>query len=263
MTEYHIQIAEHVIHVVCESALLSKIFSNHFQILSQKQQQRMPDLHIRVIDGFGASFTTDLVKITRKDNDIFFQRTDYFIQVDTSYQKATIWAYNGLALKHAMMNLYSSFIVHHEWGLLIHSSCVLENRKGHLFAGHSGDGKSTAARLSFPRKLFADEASIVKMEQEQIKVFNSPFRSGMKAGTSNESAELASIQLLRQSKRNERIKLEKSDALLELMDKIFFWSPGQTETRKIVQMVTNIVKKVPIYELYFQKNPTFWELISS
>ena len=51
------------------------------------------------------------------------------------------------------MNLYSSFIAYHNWGLLIHSSCVVNKGEAHIFSGHSGAGKSTAAKLSHPRDL--------------------------------------------------------------------------------------------------------------
>ncbi len=263
MAEHYIQIAEHRIQMIGESVQLNKLFYENFQLLQGSQKQQEPDLYLRVIGGFGAPFSSDHVEIDRKENQVLFQRTDYLLAVDEDFKHATIRAFDELALKHAFMNLYSSFLVHHQWGLLLHSCSVLDRGVAHLFAGHSGDGKSTAARLSFPRKLFADEASIVKIEQEQVKVFNSPFRSELTAVASQVTAELASIQILNQASQHQRIKISKADALFQLIDKVFFWSHSQAEIRKILQMLTTLVKKVPVYELYFQKNPAFWELISS
>lgn len=73
---------------------------------------------------------------------------------------------------------------------------------------------------------------------------------------------LASIQILYQALQNKRAKLEKSNALLNLMDKVFFWPHSQEETKRILRLMTLLVKKVPVYELHFQKNNSFWELIS-
>jgi hypothetical protein len=160
------------------------------------------------------------------------------------------------------MNLYSSFIVYHNWGLLIHSSCAIDNGKAHIFAGQSGAGKSTAAKLSYPRKLLSDEAALIKITPEKVTVFNSPFRSELEAGNFKEQVELASVQILYQALQNNRAKLTKSDALLHLMDKVFFWPHSLDETKTIMRLLTDLVKIVPGYELQFQKNNTFWELIS-
>ncbi len=73
--------------------------------------------------------------------------------------------FNEFALKHALMNLYSSFIVHHKWGLLIHSSCLKEGDKAFLFSGQSGAGKSTVVKLSHPRPILSDEATVVKITE--------------------------------------------------------------------------------------------------
>lgn len=126
------------------------------------------------------SFVDYNVESIENRNTIQYRRADYVIEVDREFKSATIQVYDELALKHAMMNLYSSFLVYHNWGLLIHSSCVIEKEKAHMFAGQSGAGKSTAAKLSFPRNLLSDEATLVKITPEKVTVFNSPFRSELR-----------------------------------------------------------------------------------
>ena len=160
------------------------------------------------------------------------------------------------------MNLYSSFIVYHNWGLLIHSSCAIEKGTAHIFAGKSGAGKSTAAKLSYPRNLLSDEATLVKITPEKVIVFNSPFRSELEVGNFVEQVDLTSVQILFQALQNIRATLTKSDALFQLMDKVFYWPHSQKEIKTIMKLLTNLVKNVPVYELHFQKNNTFWELIS-
>ncbi|MBT2657101.1 hypothetical protein J7E81_18030 [Bacillus sp. ISL-18] len=253
------KIGDHFIQIMSQFEKPNKILHN-FQTNTEVIQQ--PDLIIKIKNGYGIPFQDYEVTITKKNNKIIYTRADYLIEVDSEYKTATISVYDDFALKHALTNLYSSFIVHHNWGLLIHSSCVLENGKAHLFSGHSGAGKSTAAKLSFPRQLLSDEASLVKITPNQVTVFNSPFRSELEAEPFEGNVELASIQILFQALQNKRVKLEKSDALLHLMDKVFFWPQSQDEVKKILRLMTQLVKQVPVYELHFQKNNTFWELIS-
>jgi hypothetical protein len=223
---------------------------------------RKPDIRISLHIGYGTSFTDYHVAIKKNATKITFQRADYLIESTTDYTSATIHVHDELALKHALMNLYSSYIVYHNWGLLVHSSCAIENGKAQIFAGHSGAGKSTAARLSHPRELLSDEATIVKITPDDVTVFDSPFRSELQSTAYQQPCPLAGIQLLHQSEKNRLEKLRKPDALLSLMDKVFYWHHAPAETQRIMGLLRTLVEKVPAYELHFRKDPTFWELIS-
>ncbi|WHY90968.1 hypothetical protein QNK12_25555 [Neobacillus cucumis] len=261
MKQLTTKIGDHSIHILCHSQKLNRFFEKSFPIfLSNKDQQI--HLTINIKDGYGEPFKDYKVEITKLNQKILYQRADYLIEVDSEYKVATISAHDTLALKHALTNLYSAFIVHHQWGLLIHSSCAIDQGKAHIFSGHSGAGKSTAARLSYPRNLLSDEATLVKITSEGVQVFNSPFRSELEADRYEGEVELASIQLLIQAIQNKRVRLEKSDAILQLMDKVFFWPQSNEEMKTIMRVMTMLVKQVPVYELHFQKNNTFWELIS-
>jgi hypothetical protein len=261
MKEWYTKIGDHLIYIICESNYLmeelNQNFSNHLVAKGIR-----PDLTIKINKGYGVPFSNYEVEINKNTEKVIYRRADYLIEIDTEYKFATISVYDELALKHALTNLYSSFIVYHQWGLLIHSSCVIEDGKAHIFAGHSGAGKSTAAKLSYPRQLLSDEASLLKITENDISVYNSPFRSELKADAFKENIELASIQILYQSLVNRRVRIGKSDALLHLMDKVFFWPHSQEEAKIIVKLIAMLVQQVPVYELHFQKNNTFWELIS-
>jgi hypothetical protein len=256
-----IKVGEHFIKVLCHSDQFLNFLKNNFQLVSDTRYRTL-DITIQLKDGYGVSFTNYDVEITKLENHISYRRADYLIEVDNEFGYALVSVYDELALKHALMNLYSAFIVHHNWGVLLHSSCAIDNNRAHIFSGQSGAGKSTAARLSAPRDLLSDEATIVKITSEEITVFNSPFRSEIKSKTIVEPQPLESIQLLNQALQNNRVKLKKSDALIQLLDKVFYWAHSPEETVRIFNLLNKLVETVPVYELYFQKNDRFWELIS-
>lgn len=248
-------------HIVCfEDKTNEKILDETFNVFAVNNGPI--ELDVIILDGYGMPFQDYHVQITYDTHKIRFRRSDYLIEASHDYTKATIHVHDELALKHALMNLYSSYIVYHNWGLLIHSSCVIENGKAHIFAGHSGAGKSTAARLSEPRALLSDEATIVKISENGITVFDSPFRSELPSTGYQQPTPLAGIQLLQQSEKNRLEKIRKPEALLSLMDKVFYWSHDPAETQRIMGLLRTLVEMVPVYELYFRKDPTFWELIS-
>jgi hypothetical protein len=262
MEKLAIKVGKHFLHIKSASAEIIHMLKTNFEFFTHTFEVE-PDLSIIVNAGYGTSFVDYQVEIIEDFNDISFRRADYLIQVDTNFKLAIVAVHDELALKHALMNLYSSFIVHRNWGLLIHSSCVIEKGQAHIFLGHSGAGKSTAAKLSSPRELLSDEATILQITEESLTVFNSPFRSELEATDHQKNYPLASIQLLVQSPANKRVKINKSEAFLQITDKVFFWSHKVEDPGKILHLLKILVEQVPIYELYFQKNDTFWELISS
>jgi hypothetical protein len=237
------------------------MFERNFHRIAAAPYMR-PDLLIHIRDGYGIPFVNYEVAITKQSNKIFFRRADYLIETDTTYETARISVCNELALKHALINIYSSYIVHKNWGLLLHASCVIENGKAHIFAGQSGAGKSTAAKLSSPRQLLSDEATLVKISPDQMTVFNSPFRSELAVTGTDKCSPLASIHILHQAEQNKRVSLRKSNGILHLIDKVFYWAHNPEETGTILGSMQLLANAVPIYELHFQKNNTFWELIS-
>lgn len=261
MEHIHTIIGEHYIQVQSQSNKIMDWIRRNFAIIPASPYT--PHLRVRLHEGYGVPFVNYEVSIKQEENNqIVYRRSDYLIVVDSDYREASISVHNELALKHAFMNLYSSFLVHTQWGLLIHSSCVIENNKAYLFAGHSGAGKSTAAKLSDPRELLSDEASIVKITPDTITVFDSPFRSELSRSGTMEKSSLAGIYLLNQAASNHKVALSKSDGFLQLVDKVFYWAHSLEETVNILHMLLVLAKAVTIYELHFQKNDTFWELIS-
>ncbi|SEC07901.1 hypothetical protein [Paenibacillus sp. GP183] len=262
MEPIYTKIGEHVIGFVCYSNTFVNWIRANFSAADWAKAG--PDLLIHLTEGYGIPFVDYNVEITKEADTISFQRADYLIEADLDYRRAKVSVHDELALKHAMMNVYSSYLVYHQWGLLVHSSCVIDKGRAYMFAGHSGAGKSTAAKLSSPRELLSDEATVVKITPDQITVFNSPFRSELEGSVGAESSgPLGSIYILHQAIHNKRVSLSKSNGFLHLIDKVFYWSHGSEETKKTLGLLQNLVNTVPIYELHFQKNNTFWELISS
>ncbi|MGM0874195.1 MAG: hypothetical protein ACQEWV_05235 [Bacillota bacterium] len=260
MEESKVKIGEHIFYIKNKSSLLREFFNKNFIPVSDEKQSI--NMKIEIVTGFGVPFLNYKVKITKSHDRLSFQRADYLIEVDYDYTYAKIHVHNDLSLKHALMNLYSSFIVHHNWGILLHSACVLENGAAHIFSGQSGAGKSTAAKLSYPRELLSDEATIVKITTNEVTVFDSPFRSELASNKLDDSYSLKSIQLLHQSLQTNRTQLSKSTGLLHLIDKVFYWTDSAEETKRILRLLKTLVNQIDVYNLHFQKNNTFWERIS-
>lgn len=253
------KVDEHWIQFSCDSPELWEMLEENFQFVSFS---KTADLAVIIHGGYGAPFAGFDVNTQRDGHSVVNTRPDYRIESDPDFKQATIQVYDRLALKHALMNLYSSFIVRHNWGLMIHSSCVIDGGVAHMFSGTSGAGKSTAAQLSYPRVLLSDEASLLRITPDGVTVFNSPFRSDVSALSGGNPCPLGSVQLLHQFPENRRARLDKAASLLHLMDKVFYWTNSHEETVKVIWLLKQLTEQVPVYDLYFQKSNAFWKLIS-
>lgn len=238
--------------------------SSKFRKVDEEQGINLTNTDLRIIihDFYGTVFDETPVHIQSNEDSVTFTRSDYKMITSLDYSQAEIHVHNGISLKHALINLYSSWLIQHDQGLLIHSSCIMEGGKGWLFAGPSGAGKSTVAELSSPRPLLSDEATILYVEDDGITVFDSPFRSELEDRCQYHSCPLGGIHLLVQSLEVSRVPLSKGDALIQLLDKVFYWNHSHFETAKMIKLCKQVVQQVPAYELYFQKNDSFWERIS-
>jgi hypothetical protein len=259
----YIRIAEHLVEIQTGSAWVYGWIDRKFTHKAEPPLDGQTlDLSLVIEDGYGQPFVDFNVDIREEADAVVFDRPDYLIRFEYGFRRAHVSAYNSFALKHALMNLYSVFIVHHGWGLLVHSSCVEQDGRAWLFAGVSGAGKSTVARLSAPRPILSDEATVVKVEQGRVTVFDSPFRSELETPAVYGGFPLGGIQLLRQAVYNQRTPIRKADGVLQLLGKVFYWSYRKDETAKLFALCRELVNALPIFELHFQKNDTFWEEIS-
>lgn len=132
-----------------------------------------------------------------------------------------------------------------------------------MFVGHSGAGKSTAAELSAPRPILSDEATLLLLDADGgVTIHDSPLRSENEERGEADASPLGGIHFLVQAEEVRREPVGKVEAMIGLMDKVFYWKHSKPETAKMIAVCREVVQRVPAYELHFQKNDSFWEVIS-
>src|SRR4051812_3327977 len=109
MERIYTTIGEHVTQINCHSETIANWIQRNFQ--SAAPTEVKPDLIIQLTEGYGVPFVDYNVAITKDAKTISFRRADYLIETSLDYRHAQISVHNELALKHALMNLYSSYIV--------------------------------------------------------------------------------------------------------------------------------------------------------
>ncbi|WP_262685400.1 hypothetical protein [Paenibacillus baimaensis] len=262
MHSIHSIIGEHSIRFTTWSEQVVSWITGTFYIVQDgtAAEEKSTDLLVHIDEQSGAPFESFDVRVLSDDNYICYKRSDYTVRVNRSHTKASIYVYDDFALKHALLNLYSSFVIYHGWGLLLHASCLEEGDRAYVFAGQSGAGKSTVIKLSSPRLVLSDEVAIIRVQKQDITVFNSPFRSEIKS-TERTKRRLGGIFILKPSHQVQRIPFRKPDGIFHLLNHLFYWTTDIKESNKVLMMCKMLADRVPIAQLNFQENDTFWEYI--
>jgi hypothetical protein len=262
MHSIHTIIGDHSIRFTTWSEQVVNWITGSFYLVQSGEDagERETDLLVHIDEQGGEPFHSYDVRVQSDDNYICYKRSDYTIRVNRSHTKASIYMYDEFAFKHALLNLYSSFVTYHGWGLLLHASCLEEAGQAYAFAGRSGAGKSTVVKLSQPRLVLSDEVAIVRVHKQDVTVFNSPFRSETKS-TERTTRRLGGILILQPSNQIQRLPLRKPDGIFHMLNHLFYWSKDTRELNKVLVMCKMLAERVPISQLNFQENDTFWEVI--
>ncbi|THF74707.1 hypothetical protein [Cohnella fermenti] len=225
----------------------------------------VPDYTLKIEDGYGESYDEVTPVAYEKDGDggIKVTRADFRLESEADLKTASLRFHDYFGLRTGLLNWLSRILARLNWGMLIHSSCIVQDGQAYIFSGYSGAGKTTIASMSRPRPIMADETALVELcEDGRVLIHDSPFRNDFKEPYRAGPVPLKGIYLIKQSPNVEQHLMSKSAAMLSLFDKIVFWRFERDESLGLIRQCRALVERIPVYELEFQKNDRFWEAIS-
>jgi len=194
-------------------------------------------------------------------------------------QTANPYAIDGV------LRILHSLILAREGGFLVHAASAVRNGQAFVFAGISGTGKTTLARLAPPDVvLLTDEISYIRQEtgdREQGKglgkrlltpdtchlapayqAFGTPFAGELARIGRKMRAPLAALFLLQQGPENLIEPLSEADAVRELLRHVLFFARDEQLVHMVFLTVCDFVRRVPVRRLVFAPDARVWELIS-
>jgi hypothetical protein len=145
---------------------------------------------------------------------------------------------------------------------LLHGAGVVRDGRAHVFYGPSGSGKTTVTFLSEGDLILGDDLILIREGEEACEACSVPFR-----GTFREPPEtdrgfpLAGFYRLVQHPSDSLEPLSKARGAADLMGSLPFVMEGGGGS-KALEVVSRVVRRVPVYRLRFRKSPDFWKLVS-
>jgi hypothetical protein len=154
-------------------------------------------------------------------------------------------------------------------GLLLHSAAVIRDKRGFLFLGRSGAGKTTLSSLSHSIGclVLGDELNIIYCAVgNKYNLYAVPCPNAFPAGYSSDSPALNGIFNLVQDGEDYLVQLTPEKISFLLFDSFINDTPIDRRMTDVqINLARNtcneIARNIPGYELHFRKSPDFWNVI--
>ncbi len=209
------------------------------------------------------AFDNDEVSVVQEDHATWcIHRSDFICTFQDAY--GTIEMRRSIYSFDACIRVLFATLLTRNHGLLLHASGVLMNRKGYCFAGISGSGKTTVARLSETvGTVLNDEIIAVRVVPgEKISVYGTPFWGEMRTGPAyNKKSPLQALYFLEKDTTSYVTGCTGDAALARLLRCCCIFSNDSRDMDRIMNIGIAFVKAVPVSEMHFEKSKAFWELI--
>ena len=148
-------------------------------------------------------------------------------------------------------------------GVELHSCGVIDGRgRGHLFAGVSGAGKTTTARLwgAAASGIVSDDRVIVRERDSAMWMFGTPWH-GEAELSMPEGVPLAGVYLLVQSEANAIRALDAAEAVARLFRCAFPLFYDGASLDFTLAFLSRLVASVPVRELQFIRDSSVVDLV--
>jgi len=150
-------------------------------------------------------------------------------------------------------------------GLFVHASSFVRDGVAYLFAGKSGAGKTTLAKIATRSdreiQLLSDEISLITYERGEVFAYSTPFWGSTRIMGRYIKAPLRAIYFINKSKRTFTRQIDSSTAMQNILANILFASLDQESLSEGLKTAKNIITKAECRILNFQKNDSFLEVI--
>jgi hypothetical protein len=210
------------------------------------------------------------VRVTQHAGKWALERGDFRAEWEPARRTGTIRQSANPYSIDAVLRIVHTLVLAQEGGFLMHAASAIRNGNAFLFAGVSGAGKTTIARLAPPDvTLLTDEISYVRKDvrkgvQKQdfsYVAYGTPFTGELAKLGENVSAPVSALYLLAQGPENRIDPVAPGQAVRELLANALFFAEDQELVQRSFHAACEFVSRVPVSRLTFVPDARVWEMI--
>jgi len=163
----------------------------------------------------------------------------------------------------SVLRILHTLLLAKEGSFLVHAASAMRNGRAFLFAGLSGAGKTTIARLApHDAMLLTDEISYVRRQQDQYTAYGTPFTGELARLGKNLRAPIAALYLLAKGPENRIEPMGSAEACQAFLENVLFFARDPELVNLVFQAACDFVGRVPVRRLTFVPDARVWELIA-
>ncbi len=148
-------------------------------------------------------------------------------------------------------------------GALFHAAAVVRRGRAFLFFGPSGSGKTTVSSFSSAYRVLNDDLVLLLPRGDSWRAHATPFWNPTQVRPSPGQAPVAVFLRLLQSPRLHTEALRGATAQAEFLACLPVLPTNAAFVPALLSLGRSILKRVPMYRLYFPKDDTFWTLVDT
>ena len=205
----------------------------------------------------------DDVRVLQQSGRWSMERGDFHAEWDSASQNGNIRQSANPYSIDSILRIVHTLILSKQGGFLVHAASAVRNGKAFLFAGVSGSGKTTIARLAPGNvTLLTDEISYVREQDGGYSAFGTPFTGELAKVGDNIRAPIAALYLLAKGRKNRIGPLTRAEAGRALLANILFFAEDAELIKLVFASACQFVSRVPVYRLTFVPDARVWEMIA-
>ncbi len=225
-----------------------------FKFLDYKQffhddffEEENPDFHVSKLGNARICIQRDFIGWTFDDQTFFFI-TD--LKIDDGYFNCMRWAVPSLLLKND--------------SLVLHSSCVADNKEAWIFLGQSGAGKTTTVKSLSKNIVLGDDMNVISLRNDGIYAHSGAIGGQVVYPHFDQGFKLQGMFWLNKNQTLGTKRISPEDAQLKLLGSIanvFFGFEDQKFIDEVINKMSKVARTIPMYELSLMKGDDIWPVI--
>jgi len=202
------------------------------------------------------------VRVSRSGSAWRIERGDFCAEWDARSRRGWVRQSANPYSIDAMLRIVHSLVLAEEGGFLVHAASGVRNGRAFVFAGISGAGKTTIARLAPPdATVLTDEISYIRKSGNGYHAYGTPFAGELARVGANLMAPLEALYLLDKGPDNRIEPVAEPLAASALLRNVLFFAHDPKLVKRVFESVIEFVSSVPVAQLIFTPDERAWELI--